>query len=33
MFDMSADAAGWTITLIVALVLLVIVVGARCLWR
>jgi len=33
MFDMSADAAGWLITLIVAVALLAIVVGTRWLWR
>jgi hypothetical protein len=33
MFDMSADAAGSLITLIVAVALLAIVVGTRWLWR
>jgi hypothetical protein len=33
MFDMSADDAGWLITLIVAVVLIAIVVGARWFWR
>jgi hypothetical protein len=33
MFHMLADDAGWLITLIVAVALLVIVVGARWFWR
>jgi hypothetical protein len=33
MFDMSADDTGWIITLIVAVALLAIVVGAGWLWR